>query len=207
MNTAREFWAEQRVVPVVVIQDENLAAPLAECLLKNGLLRIEITMRTKAALKAISRIRESFPEAVVGAGTILNVANAKDAISAGAQFLVSPGTTSTLRQFLLASSVPALPGCSTVSEAMELHELGFTVAKFFPASEGGGISMLTSFLSVLKQLAFCPTGGINAGNYLEYLELENVACVGGTWVTPKNLIADQDWSAIDKLASAVSERS
>ena len=206
MEFNREFWATQPVIPVVVIDSEDLAVPLAKTLVENGMRRIEITLRTSSALNAISKIRAEVPSVLVGAGTVLNPSNFKDALSAGANFIVSPGSTEELRKLFSKSSVPVLPGCSTVSEAMELMDAGFEVAKFFPASESGGIPMLNAISTVLKKISFCPTGGINASNYLDYLALPNVACVGGSWVTPKDLINNEDWSGIAKLISAIGER-
>lgn len=206
MNANRDFWAKQSVIPVVVIESEALAVPLAKCLVEQGMPRIEITLRTKAALNAISKIRSEVDGALVGAGTVLNHSNFQDALAAGAQFIVSPGTTSQLRKTFIEAPVPVLPGCATVSEAMELMDLGFEVAKFFPASESGGIPMLKAVASVLQGIAFCPTGGVNASNYLDYLALPNVVCVGGSWIAPKNLIESQNWSEIGNLVSKVKER-
>ena len=201
-----EFWAEQQVMPVLVVDDEAHALPLARALAAGGLKRIEITLRTKAALGAINKIRSEAPEVFVGAGTVLNSANLSDAISAGAQFVVSPGSTSSLRQDLRDCQVPTLPGAATVSEAMELMNMGFKVAKFFPASESGGIKMLKSIASVLQEISFCPTGGITSENFRDYLELSNVVCVGGSWVAPKNLISGEKWEEITQLANEASKR-
>ncbi len=206
MNANREFWSEQQVIPVLVVDDEADALPLAKALAAGGLNRIEITLRTKAALGSISKIRSEAPEVIVGAGTVLNNANLKDALAAGAQFVVSPGSTSSLRQDLLQCQVPALPGAATVSEAMELMNSGFKVAKFFPASESGGIKLLRSIASVLQEISFCPTGGITAENFRDYLALSNVVCVGGSWVAPKNLISEKKWEEITQLANEASKK-
>ena len=206
MENSREFWSVQPVIPVVVIDDEENAVPLARALVEGGLPRIEITLRTKAALGAINKISKEVPEALVGAGTVLNLKNLKDAIDAGAGYIVSPGTTCELRKALKESSIPSLPGAATVSEAMELMDAGFKVAKFFPAADSGGVSMLKSISTVLQDIAFCPTGGISVNTYKDYLALPNVVCVGGSWVAPKDLIAAKDWNAITKLAEAVSKK-
>ena len=205
MENSREFWSVQPVIPVVVIDDEENAVPLAKALVEGGLPRIEITLRTKAALGAINKISKEVPDALVGAGTVLNQKNLKDAIEAGAGYIVSPGTTAELRKALKESSIPSLPGAATVSEAMELMDGGFKVAKFFPAADSGGVNMLKSISTVLQDIAFCPTGGISLNTYKDYLALSNVVCVGGSWVAPKDLIAAKDWNAITKLAEAVSK--
>ena len=179
----RDFWSKQEIIPVVVIDSIDEAVPLAKKLIANSMARIEITLRTKAALGAIEKIRTEVPEAMVGAGTIVNAQNYQDALSAGAQFLVSPGSTPEIRQLFGDAPVPTLPGCATVSEAMELSNLGFEVAKFYPAMESGGVATLKAFASVLPNLGFCPTGGLTASNYREFLALPNVVCVGGSWVT------------------------
>ncbi|MEY4421615.1 MAG: hypothetical protein RL581_153 [Actinomycetota bacterium] len=205
MENSREFWSVQPVIPVVVIDDEENAVPLAKALVEGGLPRIEITLRTKAALGAINKISKEVPDALVGAGTVLNQKNLKDAIESGAGYIVSPGTTAELRKALKESSIPSLPGAATVSEAMELMDSGFKVAKFFPAADSGGVNMLKSISTVLQDIAFCPTGGISLNTYKDYLALSNVVCVGGSWVAPKDLIAAKDWDAITKLAEAVSK--
>ena len=205
MQSSREYWSEQKVIPVVVIDSVSHAVPLANALIAGGMHRIEITLRTSAALDAISKIRSEVPKAIVGAGTVLNKSNLTLALSAGASFIVSPGFTRNLSKELMDLDIPSLPGAATVSEAMELMELGFKVAKFFPASDIGGASMLKSISTVLQDLAFCPTGGINISNYQEYLALPNVVCVGGSWVAPKNLIQEENWEEITKLAAAVSK--
>ena len=206
MDNSREFWSLQPVIPVVVIDDVESAVPLANALVDGGLPRIEITLRTKAALGAIEKISKEVPKALVGAGTVLNKKNLDDAINAGAGYIVSPGTTATLRDELKKIAIPSLPGAATVSEAMELMAAGFKVAKFFPAADSGGVNMLKSISSVLQDVSFCPTGGISLSTYKDYLALPNVVCVGGSWVAPKDLIASKNWSAITKLAEEVSQK-
>ena len=206
MDNSREFWSLQPVIPVVVIDDVESAVPLANALVDGGLPRIEITLRTKAALGAIEKISKEVPKALVGAGTVLNKKNLDDAINAGAGYIVSPGTTATLRDELKKIAIPSLPGAATVSEAMELMAAGFKVAKFFPAADSGGVNMLKSISSVLRDVSFCPTGGISLSTYKDYLALPNVVCVGGSWVAPKDLIASKNWSAITKLAEEVSQK-
>jgi len=206
MENNREFWSIQQVIPVVVIEDVKHAVPLAHALVDGGMSRIEITLRTAAALDSIAKIRSEVPEAFVGAGTVLNQKNLNDAIAAGSQFIVSPGSTEKLRVELANCGVPALPGAATVSEAMALMQAGFSVAKFFPASDIGGVKMLKSISTVLQDIAFCPTGGITAETAPEFLELPNVVCVGGSWVASKGLIKDENWSEITRLAKEATKK-
>ena len=195
-----EFWNTQKVIPVVVINDANRAVGLARTLVNAGLPKIEITLRTPAALDAISLISSEVPEAVVGAGTVLDTQSVDRAIAAGAKYLVSPGTTPALLEHMKLSNIPFLPGCATVSEAMYLMENGISVAKFFPAEDSGGVPFLRGLSTVLQAMRFCPTGGINLSNYKNYLDLPNVVCVGGSWITPPAAIESGDWDQISALA-------
>ncbi len=203
MSTSKEFWGDQRVIPVVVINDARKAVELARALVSSGTRKIEITLRTPAALEAISRISAEVPEALVGAGTVVDQQSATRAAEAGAKFLVSPGSTSNLLSALKASGLPFLPGCSTLSEALELIDNGISTAKFFPAVESGGTAWIKAVSAVIPQLLFCPTGGIGSSNYIDFLTLPNVACVGGSWIAPTKLIDEENWGEIKKLASQV----
>ena len=198
-----QYWSTQKVIPVVVIKDANQAVGLARTLVDAGLPKIEITLRTPAALDAIARIAKEVPDAIVGAGTVLNSQGADKAIAAGAKYLVSPGATPALLDHLLSTGIPFLPGCSTVSEAMYLIERGVEVAKFFPAEDSGGAAFLKGLATVLQAIKFCPTGGINLSNYKNYLELPNVVCVGGSWITPAAAIESSSWDEISALARAI----
>lgn len=198
-----KFWSDQPVIPVVVINDAKRAVDLARTLVASGTKKIEITLRTPAALEAISRISAEVPDALVGAGTVVDLQTATRAVEAGAKFLVSPGSTENLISALSGSGLPFLSGCSTLSEALELIEHGVSTAKFFPAVESGGIAWLKAVSSVIPQLSFCPTGGIGLANYKDFLALPNVACVGGSWIAPAKLIDEGNWEEIKKLASNV----
>jgi len=198
-----EYWSTQKVIPVVVIKDTRQAVPLAKTLVAAGLPKIEITLRTPGALDAIKAIAEQVPDAIVGAGTVLDPAAADRAIAAGAKYLVSPGTTEKLINYLLATGMPFLPGCATVSEAMQLIEWGIPVAKFFPAEESGGAPFLKGLSTVLQAIKFCPTGGINKANYQNYLSLPNVVCVGGSWITQSADIESGNWDSITALATEI----
>lgn len=189
------------VVPVMVVERLEDAVPLAQALYNGGLKVLEITLRTPVALDAIRAMVDALPDdAVIGAGTIVTPDDLKKAVEAGSTFLVSPGTTAELIEAAKASDVPLLPGIATPSEAMNLLAHGFTHMKFFPAEAAGGVAMVKSIGGPLPQITFCPTGGINLAKAPEYLSLPNVACVGGTWMAPKNLIAEKRWDEIEKLA-------
>lgn len=189
------------VIPVVVLHDAAHALPLAETLLAGGIPVIEITLRTPAALDAIRIVAENVPGAVVGAGTVTTPSLVRQAVDAGAQFLVSPGTTDRLLDAMDVAGVPCLPGVASVSEAMRVLERCRSEMKFFPAEASGGRAFLTAIAAVLPTARFCPTGGITAATAPRYLELDNVGCVGGSWLTPPGAIAAQDWRHIEELAA------
>jgi 2-dehydro-3-deoxyphosphogluconate aldolase/(4S)-4-hydroxy-2-oxoglutarate aldolase len=197
----RDIMYTAPVIPVITIDHAEDALPLADCLVKAGLKVLEITLRTPAALEAISLISKAFPEAITGAGTIINPATLDQALAAGADFIVSPGATPALLDAALASGVPILPGVNTPSEIMVLLDRGITAMKFFPAEAAGGVPMLSSIAGPLPQALFCPTGGIKPGNARDYLALGNVACVGGTWLTTRPLMDAKNWTEIGRLAS------
>lgn len=189
------------VIPVVTITDARISIDLARTLVQAGLPVIEITLRTSAALDAISAIAKAVPEAVVAAGTIMTRSQIYEAADAGAKFIVTPGTPQKLAAELREAVVPVLPGCSTVSEAMTLAEMGFHCLKFFPAAVSGGPAWLKSIYGPLSDLMFCPTGGIDHASAASYLSLPNVACVGGTWITPAAALKNEDWAQIGLLAA------
>jgi 2-dehydro-3-deoxyphosphogluconate aldolase/(4S)-4-hydroxy-2-oxoglutarate aldolase len=192
------------VIPVLTIERSADAVPLARALVAGGLPVIEVTLRTKAALDAIRAIAAEVPDCVVGVGTVVRAADIAAAIAAGAKYLVSPGTPSELAAALAEASIPVLPGCATVSEAMALGARGFKVLKFFPAGASGGTAWLKSIAAPLPELKFCPTGGIDAKNIATYLACPNVLAVGGSWVAPKDAVASGDFARITLLALAAS---
>lgn len=189
------------VIPVVVVDDLEHAVPIARALVEGGLAVIELTLRTPVALDAIHAIARAVPEILVGAGTVVAPGQVKQAVDAGAQFLVSPGATPTLIEAMAASDLPFLPGTATVSEALAVLEAGFTEMKFFPAEASGGAAYLKSIASPLPLATFCPTGGITAASAPSYLALPNVGCVGGSWLTPADALAAGDWARISALAA------
>jgi 2-dehydro-3-deoxyphosphogluconate aldolase/(4S)-4-hydroxy-2-oxoglutarate aldolase len=200
--TAAELLANERVIPVVVIDDADKAVPLAECLLEAGLGSIEITLRTDAALAAIERIAGKVPDMLVGAGSLRSPVHAAQARDAGARFAVSPGYAPRLLDAARAVDLPMLPGAATASEMMQLLEHGYTLQKFFPAERAGGIPYLQAVGAPLPEIRFVPTGGITVDNAADYLALPNVAAVGGSWITPKAQLAASDFVQIGGLARA-----
>ncbi len=191
----------QPVVPVLIVDNAKDAVPLARALVAGGLKAIEVTMRTPAALDAVRAVADEVEGAVPGAGTILNAKHFEQAVAAGAQFIVSPGSTRDLVAAANNSEVPLLPGAGSPSEIMTLLEQGIDVMKFFPAEQSGGAAYLKSLASPFGGVSFCPTGGISLKNAMDYLSLPNVVCVGGSWVAPKDLVAAGDWDGITKLAA------
>ncbi|HZN80235.1 MAG TPA: bifunctional 4-hydroxy-2-oxoglutarate aldolase/2-dehydro-3-deoxy-phosphogluconate aldolase [Mycobacterium sp.] len=188
------------VIPVVVVHDAGDAVPIAKALVDGGLPIIELTLRTPAALAAIERIANEVPEIIVGAGTIVETGQPKHALAAGAQFLVSPGSTPTLRAAMRDTGLPHLPGVATVSEVLALLEDGYTDMKFFPAEAAGGAAYLRAIHSPVPAARFCPTGGITPTNAAEYLKLPNVGCVGGSWLTRADAVEHRNWAHISDLA-------
>jgi 2-dehydro-3-deoxyphosphogluconate aldolase/(4S)-4-hydroxy-2-oxoglutarate aldolase len=197
----KEVMTTSPVMPVMVINNLEQAVPLARALVEGGLKVLEITLRTPVALDAIRRIKAEVPGAIVGAGTIINVQTLHNAIDAGAEFIVSPGVTDNLLDAALETSIPLLPGVITPSEVMRLLDKGISSMKFFPAEAAGGIPMLKSIAGPLPQVTFCPTGGVNPKNAPEYLALSNVACVGGSWMAPADLVDAGDWAEITRRAA------
>ena len=189
------------VIPVVVVHDAADAVPIARALVAGGLPIIELTLRTPAALAAIERIADEVPEIIVGGGTIVETAQPNQALAAGAQFLVSPGSTADLRAAMRDTGLPHLPGVATVSEVMGLLEDGYTDMKFFPAEAAGGAPYLLAIHSPIPAARFCPTGGITPTNMAEYLKTPNVGCVGGSWFTPADAVQGHDWQRISGLAA------
>jgi 2-dehydro-3-deoxyphosphogluconate aldolase / (4S)-4-hydroxy-2-oxoglutarate aldolase len=193
------------VVPVLTIERTADAVPLARALVKGGLPVLEITLRTEEALAALAAIAAEVPDAVVGAGTVLQPRQFDDVTRAGARFAVSPGCTPALVTAARAAGLPFLPGIQTVSEAMVLAEQGFGLMKFFPADVAGGLAWLKAVAAPLAGLRFCPTGGVGAESAQTYLSLANVACVGGSWVAPRDAVAAGDWARIERLAAAAAK--
>ncbi len=187
------------IVPVVVIENIKDAVPLAQSLVEGGIHIIEVTLRSSCALEAIELIAKNVPKMRVGVGTILNPTQLEQAQNRGAEFLISPGLTIKLLEYAKKKDMPLIPGVSSSSEVMQALELGYNALKFFPAEYCGGVKLLNAFNGPFKGVKFCPTGGISADNMRSYLNLENVLCVGGSWLTPKNLIQNKEWDKITEI--------
>lgn len=172
------------ILPIVTVDSIDQARAVAEALLRGGLHSIELTLRTPVALAALATLKREFPELVVGAGTVLTPAQIQAAEQAGADFLVTPGASSTLAAALANSRLPVIPGAATASELLALTEHGFRVAKLFPAAIVGGTAMLKALHGPFPEFMFCPTGGINEVDAADYLAQANVACIGGSWMVP-----------------------
>ena len=196
----QHLLAESPVVPVVTIQDPASAVPLAQALIDGGVPVIEITLRTAAAFDAIRAIKSEIPQAIVGAGTVLNSRDIDRAIEAGSEFIVTPGTTSSLLKSAVSCGLPFMPGVSTVSDLMCCLEQGLNTLKFFPAEAAGGTAVLKAFAGPFPDVRFCPTGGIGLHNLAEYFAIPSVISVGGTWIAPTRLIESGDWKGITRLA-------
>ncbi|MFO1420922.1 MAG: bifunctional 4-hydroxy-2-oxoglutarate aldolase/2-dehydro-3-deoxy-phosphogluconate aldolase [Candidatus Competibacteraceae bacterium] len=188
------------VIPVIVIEDLAHAVPLARALVAGGVRVLEVTLRTPAALAAIRAIAGEVPEAIVGVGTLTRPEDFTEARDAGARFGVSPGLTPALIEAAWESGLPLLPGVMTPSDVIAARLAGFRELKLFPARQAGGIGMLQALAGPFPDVTFCPTGGITAETAPEFLALPNVACVGGSWLTPRNALAAGDWEAITALA-------
>ncbi len=199
MTAIKDIMYTSPVISVMVINKLEHAVPLANALVEGGIKVLEITLRTSVALDAIKKIKAEVPNAIVGAGTIINLETLDKAIAAGSEFIVSPGVTDSLINAALKTGVPILPGIATSSEVMNLLEKGITEMKFFPAEAAGGIPMVKSIGGPFPQVTFCPTGGVNPKNAADYLALKNVACVGGSWMAPADLVDAENWDEINRL--------
>lgn len=186
------------LVPVITVNQPEEALPLCRALVDGGIRVLEITLRTPHGARAIEQVREALPDVWVGAGTVTSISQYREVEAAGAQFVITPGVTEAILEFGLTSSAPLLPGVSTISELMMGWALGYREFKFFPAEVSGGIPALKAFAGPFAEATFCPTGGIRRDNANDYLALNNVAAVGGTWLTPEKAIAEGDWAAISE---------
>ncbi len=195
-----------RVLPVIVITKVAQAVPLAHALLEGGIDAMEITLRHEAGLPAIEEVAKAVPEMLVGAGTVTQPSEVDQVVQAGAKFGLSPGFTLELARAIDRSSLPFVPGAMTPSEVLNARDMGYSLIKLFPASLAGGHEMLKALSGPISGVKFCPTGGITIKNMTEYLNLPNVAIVGGSWLTPRELLEARDWGAITKLARQATER-
>ena len=196
-----KFLRLSPVMPVVTFTDPTVAVEVARALVRGGIRVIEVTLRTPVALEAMARIARSVPEIAVGAGTVLSVADLKAAAEAGAAFAISPGATHTLLSAGISGPIPYLPAVATASELMAGLAAGYQCFKFFPAGAAGGIPMLSALGGPFPAARFCPTGGISQASVKSYLDLPNVLCAGGSWLTPADAMQKKDWALIESLAA------
>ena len=194
-----ELIKGQEVVPVVVIENEEQAIGLAGALLEGGINVIEITLRNAYGIKAVSLIKQKFPEMVVLAGTVNTAQQLRDVVKAGVDGIISPGLTVSLLEAAREEKIPYLPGVGTASEVLLAIEHGLTECKLFPATVVGGIGALKAFNGPFSQIRFCPTGGVSPDNFKDFLALPNVMCVGGSWLAPMSLVREGNWAEITRL--------
>lgn len=189
-----------RVVPLVQADDPTTAIKISQALIEGGLSVLEVVLRTDEALKCLEAVAAEFPDAHVGAGTVLSAVQSKEVIACGAKFIVSPGLDEASVEVAQAANLPIFPGIATPSELQRARNLGLRTVKFFPAGLAGGPKMLKAFSSVFRDVRFMPTGGVSADNLNEFLSIPAVIACGGSWLTPKSAIDDGDFAAITKLA-------
>ncbi len=197
--TAEAVMKLSPIVPVIALESEEDALPLAEALLEGGINIMEITLRTQAGLKAIEIISKSLPQMHVGAGTVLNSSDFKQAVAHGAAFVFSPGISDALMQTSKELNVALIPGVATASEVMLAKNNGFEYCKLFPATLAGGIEILKAYSGPFPSMRFCPTGGVNLDNISDFLSLDNVLCAGGSWIVPKEMIKEKNFKQITNL--------
>ncbi|MGV8803438.1 MAG: bifunctional 4-hydroxy-2-oxoglutarate aldolase/2-dehydro-3-deoxy-phosphogluconate aldolase [Polaromonas sp.] len=198
--SALQVMQDAPVIPVIVLNDVRHAVALARALVAGGIRMLEVTLRTPQALACIEAVAQGVPEAVVGAGTVRSAADAQASALAGARFAVSPGYTHAVGQACRDAGLPLLPGVASASDIMRAQEDGWNALKFFPALQAGGTAMLKAWGGPFGDVRFCPTGGVTMANAAEFLALPNVACVGGSWLTPLEPVAGGDWARITELA-------
>jgi 2-dehydro-3-deoxyphosphogluconate aldolase / (4S)-4-hydroxy-2-oxoglutarate aldolase len=189
-----------RIVPVIVISHPDQAVPMAHALLEGGIDVMEITLRHKAGLAAIEQVAKHVPQMHVGAGTVTRVEEMARVQAAGATFALSPGMTEALVTAAMQCKLPFMPGVMTPSEVLEAREFGFGLVKLFPAAQAGGIAMVKALSGPLGDMRFCPTGGVSLSNLSDFLKLSNVAMVGGSWITPLDVVERGDWKEITRLS-------
>ncbi|WP_107878763.1 bifunctional 4-hydroxy-2-oxoglutarate aldolase/2-dehydro-3-deoxy-phosphogluconate aldolase [Neisseria animaloris] len=195
----RDILTAGAVVPVMAIDDISTAVDLAHALVEGGIPTLEITLRTSAGIEAIRLIKKEVPNAIVGAGTVINGEQLKAVEDAGAVFAISPGFNLNFAKAAQQSSIAVIPGIATPGELMLALEHGIDTMKLFPAEVVGGKNMLKALYGPFPQVKFCPTGGISLETAPDYLKLPNVLCVGGSWLTPKDAVQNKDWATITRL--------
>lgn len=199
-TSAEKILTTGPVVPVIVVNKLEHAVPMAKALVAGGVRVLEVTLRTPVAMEALRLMIKEVPDAIVGAGTVINTQQLQEVTEAGAQFVISPGITEPLLKAAVEGPVPLIPGISTVSELMTGMDYGLREFKFFPAEANGGVKALQAIGGPFPQVRFCPTGGISPANYRDYLALKSVLCIGGSWLVPNDALETGDWDRITRLA-------
>ena len=205
MKTIEERFQELRVVPVVVLEDEKAAVPLAKALVQGGLPCAEVTFRTEAAAESIRLMSEAYPDMLVGAGTVLTTEQVDLAVKSGAKFIVSPGFDPEVVDYCLEKNIPVLPGCITPSEVAQAVKRGLKVVKFFPAEQAGGIAMIKAMAAPYYNVKFMPTGGISPKNLKDYLSCDKILCCGGSWMVKGDMIKNGEFDKIQMLVKEAKE--
>ena len=205
MKTIEERYHELRVVPVVVLEDEKAAVPLAKALVQGGLPCAEVTFRTEAAAESIRLMSEAYPDMLVGAGTVLTTEQVDLAVKSGAKFIVSPGFDPEVVDYCLEKNIPVLPGCITPSEVAQAVKRGLKVVKFFPAEQAGGIAMIKAMAAPYYNVKFMPTGGISPKNLKDYLSCDKILCCGGSWMVKGDMIKNGEFDKIQMLVKEAKE--
>lgn len=198
---AEQILVSAGILPVITVDSVEQGQRIADALLEGGLTALELTLRTPAALATLEALKKALPDIVIGAGTVLDEAQIRQSVDAGADFLVTPGTPPALAEALARAPIPAVPGGATPTEFMSLLARGFRCCKLFPASAVGGLAMLKGLAGPLGQLKLCPTGGISESNAAEFLAQPNVLCIGGSWMVPKDWLAAGDWAHVRESAA------
>lgn len=205
MKTLEEQFYDYAVVPVVVLDDTEDAAPLAEALVKGGIPCAEVTFRTEVAEESIRIMSEKYPEMLVGAGTVLTTEQVDRAVAAGAKFIVSPGFDPEIVDYCMEKNIPVFPGCVSPSEVAQAVKRGLKVVKFFPAEQAGGLAMLKAMAAPYTMLKFMPTGGINTKNLKEYLGFSKILCCGGSWMVKGDMIKNKEFDKITEMTREATE--
>lgn len=205
MKTLEEQFYDYAVVPVVVLDDAEDAAPLAEALVKGGIPCAEVTFRTEAAEESIRIMNKKYPDMLVGAGTVLTTEQVDRAVAAGAKFIVSPGFDPEIVDYCMEKNIPVFPGCVSPSEVAQAVKRGLKVVKFFPAEQAGGLAMLKAMAAPYTMLKFMPTGGINTKNLKEYLGFSKILCCGGSWMVKGDMIKNKEFDKITEMTREATE--
>jgi len=201
MKSFSSLMGSQTLLPIIQADSVEQGVNIAKAMAASGLKLVEVVLRTKEALKVLTAIKQQVPQLLVGAGTVINVTSLQQAIDAGADFIVTPAVSEKLLSHLAVCSLPVLPGVSNTADILMAREFGFTELKLFPAVLSGGASFLSTISSIFPDIKFCPTGGVSSQNKTEFLSLDNVMAVGGTWVCRKEWVVNEEWQAITDACS------